>query len=380
MIASLATRELVLDVLLLVLDLIGLVVGSKLLGRRSVEDATLLRDVTVMLAFALGWTALTTTMVALGLHTRFGALRAATHAAVFVVAPIAIGRGVLHLVAGRAITGLVGLLCGLVVACTYAWAHFVEPYRLEVSTHRIATPRASQLARPLRVAVLADVQTDAVGGWEEHVFRTVAAAKPDLLLLAGDYVQQANRERFVAECARFRALFELLEPWPPLGVLAVIGDVDPDQTIFQGTRVRLLRDETASFALEPRLQVIGLTLASSRRAFDSDSSARIDGFDGYSIVLGHAPDHAIPVIDGTRRTEALFVAGHTHGGQIVVPGFGPPMTLSRVPRAVAAGGLHAYGDARVCVSRGTGLERGMAPRVRLFCRPELVVFEIGPDS
>ncbi|MCC6785147.1 MAG: metallophosphoesterase [Planctomycetes bacterium] len=377
MIASLATRELALDVVLVALDLLGLFVGARLLGRRGMEDSGFLRDAALIVGFGVAWTLATTLLVYLGLHTRFGAMRAATHAVVFVTAPLAIGRGVLRCLGGSVGSGVVGIAGGLVVAAIYAWAHLVEPYRLEVTTHRIATPRAARLARPVTVALVADVQTDRVGDWEQHVFRVVADARPDLILFAGDYVQRADRERFREECAKFRAAVERIEPWPPLGVLAVIGDVDPDRTIFSGTRVRLLEDEAVIAGAG--LQVVGLTLASSRRPFDEALRARIEAFDGYSIVLGHAPDYSIPVIANRIRTEALLVAGHTHGGQIVVPGFGPPMTLSRVPRRIAAGGMHEFGEARVCVSRGTGMERGMAPRVRLFCPPQLVFFQIGPS-
>jgi len=73
----------------------------------------------------------------------------------------------------------------------------------------------------------------------------------------------------------------------------------------------------------------------------------------------------------------LLIAGHTHGGQVVVPGFGPPLTLTSVPREVAAGGLRELDGRRLYVSRGVGMERGWAPPLRLFCAPEvtLLVFE-----
>jgi hypothetical protein len=67
----------------------------------------------------------------------------------------------------------------------------------------------------------------------------------------------------------------------------------------------------------------------------------------------------------------LVIAGHTHGGQISLPLFGPPVTLSEAPRHVAAGGLHELGGRPIYVSRGVGLERGEAPRVRLGARPEI---------
>jgi predicted MPP superfamily phosphohydrolase len=56
---------------------------------------------------------------------------------------------------------------------------------------------------------------------------------------------------------------------------------------------------------------------------------------------------------------------------VVIPGFGPPITLTSVPRAAAAGGLHVVNGRQLYVSRGIGLERGAAPRLRILCPPEV---------
>ena len=92
------------------------------------------------------------------------------------------------------------------------------------------------------------------------------------------------------------------------------------------------------------------------------------------IVMSHAPDTVL-AMRGEPRAD-LIVAGHTHGGQIVVPGFGPPMTLSHVPRHIARGGLHTHAGRAIYVSRGIGLERRQAPRVRLLCPPEISVLTL----
>ena len=60
----------------------------------------------------------------------------------------------------------------------------------------------------------------------------------------------------------------------------------------------------------------------------------------------------------------------------MLPGFGPPLTLSTLPRAVAAGGLHPARGSHVYVSRGLGMERHWAPRLRLFCPPEITLLTL----
>ena len=59
-----------------------------------------------------------------------------------------------------------------------------------------------------------------------------------------------------------------------------------------------------------------------------------------------------------------------------MPFFGPLLTLSDVPRHVAAGGVHELGPVRVHVSRGVGMERGSAPQIRFFCPPEICLLTL----
>ena len=71
----------------------------------------------------------------------------------------------------------------------------------------------------------------------------------------------------------------------------------------------------------------------------------------------------------------LYLAGHTHGGQIALPFYGPVITFSRYGRQYARGEFHV-GATTLYVSRGLGFEGGGAPRARFLARPEIVVVEV----
>jgi predicted MPP superfamily phosphohydrolase len=104
------------------------------------------------------------------------------------------------------------------------------------------------------------------------------------------------------------------------------------------------------------------------------AEVRIPETDEFHIVVAHAPDFALGYAPAD-----LLVAGHTHGGQVQAPFIGPLLTLSRVPRNWAAGGLIGLdGDRHLVVSRGIGMERGWAPRLRFLCPPQLVVIDLKP--
>lgn len=60
----------------------------------------------------------------------------------------------------------------------------------------------------------------------------------------------------------------------------------------------------------------------------------------------------------------------------MIPGLGPPITFSRLPRRTAAG-LHEIGGLPLVVTKGVGMERLSAPRIRLFCPPDVTLIEWG---
>ena len=376
---DLSPRELAFAVILIACDAFGLVVGARLLARRSAPTGGFVRDGVIWLVFGIVWASIWGLGSVLALQSKFAMLRVITHVLLFVMAPLAVARGFASIRLGHRTQGALPLAVGLAMVAVYSWAYFVEPRHIEFTEHRLQGPRIAALSGPVRIAILADIQTDEVGDYEVEVFRRTAELRPDLVLLPGDFVQTQTRQDFAEQAVRFRELFAVFEPWPRLGVFAVTGDIDPVPELFDGTRVRVIDDQVVGFAGEPGLQLVGLGLPASRIRLGGRALAAVEGFGGYSIVMGHAPDYAMPLIDGEVRGEMLCIAGHTHGGQVVVPGLGPPITLTSVPRRFAAGGLFDCGDARLCISRGIGLERGFAPRVRLFCRPQVVVVDLVPE-
>jgi predicted MPP superfamily phosphohydrolase len=265
-------------------------------------------------------------------------------------------------------------LLGLVMVPIAVYAMALEPRRLVLEEASLEA--RTTLLRDLRIGVLSDLQCSTIGAHERRAVARLMAERPDLILIAGDLFQgspghfERTRDDFVALLRSLSA---------PGGVWVVRGDVDSDRSsrsyfddLTDDAGVRVLIDEPVR--IELRGQVIELygydrwgndhaSLHTFLRTPREAGAAR--------IVLAHRPD---PVLGLAPDMDLdLFVAGHTHGGQVVVPFFGPPFTLSGVPREVGAGGLHEVNGAPIYVSRGVGMERGHAPRVRFLCPPEVAV-------
>lgn len=257
------------------------------------------------------------------------------------------------------------------------YASFVEPYRLVTERADVPIAEERALSRPISVAVLADIQCVEVTEREHEAVRRAMEAKPDLVLLPGDFVQVGSHR--VPEIApAFRELLAPLEA--PLGVYCVQGDTDTRSDVEQlvrGTRVRFLDDQVVSIdrdGVRVTIAGIGIRYGSvSALAALRDAESR-PGSDDVRIVVAHRPDVVYGLGRDTRID--LVVAGHTHGGQVALPGFGPPFISSEVPREVGWGGLHELGGRRIYVSRGIGWEHGSAPRLRFLSPPEVTILTL----
>ena len=92
-----------------------------------------------------------------------------------------------------------------------------------------------------------------------------------------------------------------------------------------------------------------------------------------TLVASHVPDVTLE-LEG--RGVDLHLAGHTHGGQVALPLYGAPYTLSRLHRRYAKG-LHRYGDRWLNVNPGIGMEGNHSPRIRFLCPPQIDLLRLG---
>lgn len=287
------------------------------------------------------------------------------------------------------------------------YATYVEPFWLRAEAVSLVVDGLDGLDEPIRIGVLADLQTTAVGEYERAAVERLLGFAPHIVLLPGD-LYQFDAELFDERAPGFTELIRRIVGEVPL-VYLVSGNTDTVarlRRITEGTGARVLDNEIDAFELKGvSVWVGGTTLfgdeAAARRmarrlAGDGQGLAgdgvgltgnggdegggeavrRREGPD-IRILVGHKPD----AIELVRETPVdLVVSGHTHGGQVSLPFFGPPLTLSGVPRHVAAGGLHELNGTPIYVSTGVGRERGNAPQLRLGVRPSIGVIDlVGSD-
>lgn len=262
--------------------------------------------------------------------------------------------------------GMVGAGALLLLGAIGWYGTHVEPRWIR--TERVTLDVEPVDGEPLRIGVLSDLQTADITDYEWGAVRRLMREEPDLILVAGDYFQSPEPP-FLEQLDELRALMGTLEA--PGGVYLVEGDVDSPyrmERITEGQHLEWLDHEVVTTEVRGRTVTIGGIPV----GYDTpESQATIDELaeaDGLRILLSHRPDALYEVPEGGVD---LVVAGHTHGGQVQLPFLGPPITMSGVPRAVAAGGLHTVDGIPIYLSNGVGMERHTAPQVRLGTRPSV---------
>ncbi|MBZ0112709.1 MAG: hypothetical protein K8J08_09620 [Thermoanaerobaculia bacterium] len=298
-------------------------------------------------------------------HSRFALMRLLGILGFVYVPLVVLGISVRTWRRGRRWSSGVAIAVSLALVAVGIDAYWIEPQRLEVSRVEL---RSSKVDRVIRIVVVADLQTDAIGDYERGALRTVMEQKPDLIVLPGDYLQIRDPERRRVLAGDLRKALKDVQLGAPLGAFAIRGDMESRDwsESFAGTGVVTLEDHTI-LALDG-LDLTALTPQESHRV-----DLRVAGRDPFHLVFGHAPDFALGDVQAD-----LLVAGHTHGGQVRLPFIGPLLTFSHVPRDWAAGVTELSGGRTLVVSRGVGMERGEAPRIRFLCRPEIVVIDVLP--
>jgi predicted MPP superfamily phosphohydrolase len=241
----------------------------------------------------------------------------------------------------------------------------IEPTWLDVSHYEIASPK---LRRRCRIVVIADLQTDSIGDYERDVLRRVVEAKPDMVLFAGDYFQDTAPQTAQLR-QQLNALLREMGVAATARTFAVQGNCDFSgwTDAFRGLNITTV-GATQSFDLDG----MRLTCLSLDDSFNPSLKVAGAG-EQFHLVVGHAPNYALGQVDAD-----LLLAGHTHGGQVRLPLIGTLMTLSQIPRSWAAGLTELSGGRRLLVSRGVGMERDRAARIRFLCRPELMVIDLVP--
>ena len=214
---------------------------------------------------------------------------------------------------------------------------------------------------------LSDMHVDMNEAAMQHLIELVDDMRYDLCVLTGDY-RGKNFGPFEATLdgvARVRV--HLKEP-----VYGVMGDHDTIQMIpgLEAMGIRMLLNESAVIVRgDQQIYLAGIDDAHCLKVDNIEKAASQIPSGKFSILLSHTPEiyrHA------AHANFSLLLSGHTHGGQICLPGSIPIILDAVLPRRMGAGAWQ-YHDMNGYTSVGAG--SSVVP-VRLNCSPEVTLHRL----
>jgi predicted MPP superfamily phosphohydrolase len=266
------------------------------------------------------------------------------------------------------------ILVQVLIWALMAYGTLIEPFRVRVTHVEIPCAKLSNPGLPLRIVQLSDLHVERLTRRERSLPALVAGLAPDLIVLTGDFLNTTYNDEPRA-LADLRELLDQLHA--PGGIYAVWGTAEVDvphllRPVLANVGIIPLEDEAVKVTIhDQHLWLMGLNCTRDLVAAGTKLRALLDDAPpgDCTLLLYHLPD-LMP--QAASLGVDLVLAGHTHGGQWRLPGFGAILTSSRFRKRYEAGSYHE-GDTDLYVSRGLGMEGFGAPRARFFCPPEVVL-------
>lgn len=251
-----------------------------------------------------------------------------------------------------------------------AWLR--QPTSLEVRRNDLPVRKISA-GKEIRIVHLSDLHLQTCNRYFRGVAEKTNALEPDIILLTGDYVEEARNLSGVLD---FLGLLRA-----PAGIYAVQGNWEYWALIegknlqqkFQSRGAKLLINQRADISWnETDLSILGIDFPSSSasvRDLDTETdSSRVN------IALSHVPAFQHDIL--AAKTD-LILCGHTHGGQVRLP-FLKPFHLPR-HSGPFVDGLYRVGRQKIPLYVTRGIGTSILP-IRFFCPPEISLIRLYGDA
>lgn len=204
--------------------------------------------------------------------------------------------------------------------------------------------------------------------------------KPDLVCVTGDFITNSKPVNGVEYRRILKKLSAHTPAYASLGnhdggtwATTIGGHADSSvvRCLLADSGVRLLHNDAETIHIKGRaLRLVGVgdlwnQEVDADAAFAAGNRGSAPGIP--TILLAHNPDTKDLVAD---RDWDLMLCGHTHGGQVLLPGIGTRFVPVRDKNFIA--GLKHWNSRYIYISRGVGNLGG----IRWNCRPEVTMLEL----
>ena len=245
------------------------------------------------------------------------------------------------------------------------YAFFVEPQLLTVNHYTIKNSalKGTRLVFASDFHIKKNQQNRL-----KSIVNLINRSYPDIIVLGGDFVNGYDREDNIELAEMSKELSKLRAPY---GVYAVLGNHDrwygenQVKNVLKHSNIVLLKNENKQ--IKTPAKTIFVAGVDDLVTGTPDVEQALKNTKKPVIFVTHSPDIFPQIPAGTD----IVLAGHTHGGQVVVPFVGPVVVPSEYGNRYAFGKIKSNGKVMI-VTKGLGTS---ILRVRFNCLPEIVVVD-----
>ena len=262
----------------------------------------------------------------------------------------------------------------ILIAVLLVYGRFIEPAMVQIKTVQIEIDFIKKALKGKKIVHLSDLHLSKFGKRENKILNTIDQINPDLILLTGDYIKwYGDIKPAIKFLSRLKA---------KSGVFAVMGDYD-----YSNSRTSCLFCHEKGNSKKTKQHNVIMLANSSRKIKINGQVIQITGIDKeyeeqntfaennrvgdknyLRLILSHSP---LNFDEFSSKDKILMFAGDTHGGQVKLPLW--LFKLLGYKKNVKYNyGLFHQENKTMYVTRGTGTSHF---KFRLFCPPEIVVFE-----
>ncbi|MBW8017509.1 MAG: metallophosphoesterase [Planctomycetes bacterium] len=220
-----------------------------------------------------------------------------------------------------------------------------------------------------RVLFISDLHIDGMDALAAKLVEIIDSADYDICILGGDYTFKYGREEMV-DHSNLKMIAKKLAA--KSRVLGVLGNHDMYKVaeLLDGIGVEMLINENTSIEKDgEKIHIAGID---DSHYYGTDNLSQADaGIDdiSFKMMVGHSPER---LVGAQGHGYGLYLAGHTHGGQVCLPGGTQIVRGASLPRRFLKG-KWKYGKMSGYTSNGAGTS-GIA--VRFFCKPEIAIITL----
>ena len=261
----------------------------------------------------------------------------------------------------------------------YLYTTYISSKIIDVKEERIINEKLPTNFNGLKIIQISDIHYGSTIFIKDikKLVKLVNERTPDLVVFTGDLI---NKDYKLNSKEQEKLITELKKIKTTIGKYAIMGEEDSSEfnTIMNQSNFTILNNSYDLIYKDNNTPILLIGLNNSKKNEDIDSAYEYfnqptHNSNIYTITLLHKPDTVNEILEKYPTTD-LFLAGHSHNGQINIPYIGGLVKKEGSQQYINE--FYQINNSRLYISSGIGTNGN---GFRLFCRPSINFFRLSSN-